>query len=58
MKKITGIFATQPFLMFVALLLVSSPSFAQETSPEMLNLTTHWVGYISLVLFAGLIYLP
>ena len=53
MKKIIGIFATEPFLMFVALLLIPSMGFAQETASETLNLTTHWVGYISLVLFAG-----
>lgn len=53
MKKIIGIFATPPFLMFVALFLIPSISFAQETASETLNLTTHWVGYISLVLFAG-----
>lgn len=53
MKKITGIFATQPFLILVALLFIPSLSFAQETASETLDLTTHWVGYIALMLFAS-----
>lgn len=53
MKKFTGIFALQPFLMFFVFLLAPSISFAQETASETLNLTTHWVGYLALVLFAS-----
>lgn len=53
MKKFINIFALQPFLIFVAFLLFPSLSFAEETMAEPLNLTTHWVGYIALVLFAS-----
>lgn len=58
MKKITGMFATQTFLMFVVLFLIPSFSFAEEaTQISSIDLTTHWVGYNSLVLFAGAYFL-
>ncbi|OJA03014.1 hypothetical protein BGC33_01250, partial [Bathymodiolus thermophilus thioautotrophic gill symbiont] len=40
------------FIKTLVLLLLSFPVFATSGSPATLDLTSHWVGYVALALFA------
>ncbi len=58
MKKSSPIMNTSHFFALVFFLFFPSLSFAEESSNAMqLNLTTHWVGYAALILFAGAYFL-